>query len=138
MVSTLSETRGKRNNNPLNIRNNKAYRWSGQIGVDNDGFCRFDNVISGLRAAIALVRTYNDRYDLHSVRDIISRWAPPTENNTERYIINVCHATGMNQFDDVYWRDKSCDTLLIAMAVIESRMVITHDMMQQARNILFK
>jgi len=28
------------------------------------------------------------------VNDIVSRWAPPSENNTEQYIRNVCLWTG--------------------------------------------
>ena len=32
---------------------------------------------------------------LYTIRAIISRWAPPNENNTKRYIENVARLTGI-------------------------------------------
>ena len=57
-------------------------------------FVRFESIEWGLRAAFVLLHTYSTKYKLNCVRDIISRWAPPTENDTEKYIRNVCQWTG--------------------------------------------
>ncbi|MBO4840340.1 MAG: hypothetical protein J5524_04490 [Bacteroidaceae bacterium] len=111
---------GIRNNNPLNIRRGKTL-WKGEIpsspsgnreivaigelcdggqrvgrGVRGVGssFCKFSSVEWGLRAAFCLLRTYANKYRLCCVRDIISRWAPPTENDTTSYIRHVCLLTG--------------------------------------------
>ena len=89
-----------KNNNPLNIRHTKTL-WKGQIptspsGEDGRGavFCHFVSIEWGLRAAFCLLRTYATKYRLCCVRDIITRWAPPTENNTTSYIRHVCQLTG--------------------------------------------
>ena len=92
---------GIRNNNPLNIRKVPGTHWKGEIlpsiqGGDGGGsFVRFETIEYGLRAAFVLLRTYSAKYHANCIRDIISRWAPPTENDTEKYIKNVCLWTGL-------------------------------------------
>lgn len=92
-------TRGLRNCNPLNIRRVAGTNWKGSLTPDpsprGEGrFVQFESMEYGLRAAFVLLRTYSTKYKLNCIRDIISRWAPPTENDTERYIRNVCLWTG--------------------------------------------
>ncbi|MCD8318819.1 MAG: hypothetical protein LUC45_08325 [Paraprevotella sp.] len=42
-----------------------------------------------------MLRTYWHKYGICSVRDIVSRWAPPDDRNeTEVYIRRVCTLTG--------------------------------------------
>lgn len=75
------------NNNPLNIRYSPSTKWKGQAGA-NKGFCVFTDMIYGYRAAIVLLCNYQRKgYD--TIRKIITRWAPPSENNTEAYISAV-------------------------------------------------
>ena len=98
MSNKVKQPRGLRNNNPLNIRLSSD-RWQGQIAPSSSPrgekvFCQFISVEWGLRAAFCLLRTYAIKYRLCSVRDIISRWAPPSENNTQDYIRHVCLMTG--------------------------------------------
>ena len=96
-------TLGERNNNPLNIRKVPGTHWKGELpqstpplGGDGGGlFVRFETIEFGIRAAFVLLRTYSAKYDANCIRDIISRWAPPTENDTEKYIKNVCLWTGL-------------------------------------------
>ena len=53
-------------------------------------FCQFETMEYGWRAAFYLLtRTYYHKYRLYTIRDIISRWAPPSENDTGAYIQNV-------------------------------------------------
>ena len=50
----------------------------------------------GWRAAFYLLtRTYYHKYRLYTIRTIIRRWAPSSENNTEAYIANVARLTGI-------------------------------------------
>ena len=87
--------RGLRNCNPLNIRRVAGTKWKGQSALQTDRkYVRFDSVEWGLRAAFCILRTYARRYNALCVRDIISRWAPPSENGTEQYVRNVCRWTG--------------------------------------------
>jgi hypothetical protein len=49
-------------------------------------FARFDTPENGIRALGKLLRTYQARYALYTVSDIIQRWAPASENDTQAYI----------------------------------------------------
>ena len=90
------ESRGIRNNNPLNIRKS-ADRWQGLCTLQEDReFFRFVSMEYGWRAAFYLLtRTYYHKYRLFTIRAIINRWAPPRENLTATYIENVCRLTGI-------------------------------------------
>lgn len=79
-------TRGIRNNNPANIR--RGSYWRGLVNKPTDKeFCQFISMSWGVRALLITLRTYVVKHHLHTVREIITRWAPPTDgNNTERYI----------------------------------------------------
>ena len=127
------ESRGIRNNNPLNIRRSKD-KWQGQSnyltppGKGGDGgeseFCQFYSMEYGWRAAfMILCRTYYKKYGLKTIRAIISRWAPPKENNTAAYIRHVSDYTGIGP-DKELASPQECPTdwLLIgyAMAVMEN------------------
>ena len=85
--------RGIRNNNPLNIRRSKD-QWQGMKKTQSDSsFCQFETFEDGWRAAfVLLTRTYYHKYRLYT---IVSKWAPPGENNTEAYIRNVARLTGI-------------------------------------------
>ena len=89
-------TRGIRNCNPLNIRRS-ADQWKGLRAQQTDAaFCQFKQMEYGWRAAlILLTRTYYRKYRLYTIRKIVEKWAPPTENNTEAYIKNVAATTGI-------------------------------------------
>lgn len=87
--------RGQRNNNPLNIRRVAGSGWKGQATLQDDSrFVRFERVEWGLRAAFCILRTYARKYHIRCIRDIVSRWAPPSENDTGHYVENLCRWTG--------------------------------------------
>lgn len=89
-------SRGYRNRNPGNIEYNPANRWQGQVGVEavppgaKARFAVFESHEYGIRALAALLTTYQDRHGLRTVRGIIARWAPASENATAAYIGRVC------------------------------------------------
>ena len=88
--------RGIRNHNPLNIRRSKD-QWKGLAEAQTDrAFCQFKSLEYGWRAAFYLLtRTYYHKYRLYTIRTIIRRWAPSSENDTEAYIANVVRLTGI-------------------------------------------
>ena len=89
-------TRGIRNNNPLNIRRTATSQWKGLSVVQSDSeFCQFQTLEWGWRAAFRLLtRTYYQKHRLNTIRAIVSRWAPPLDNNnTGAYIANVARLT---------------------------------------------
>ena len=79
-------TRGIRNNNPANIR--RGCNWKGLAKTQTDReFCQFVTMMWGVRALLVTLRTYVVKHHLHTVREIITRWAPSSDgNNTEAYI----------------------------------------------------
>ena len=89
--------RNIRNNNPLNIRRSKD-KWQGLDAKQNDpSFFMFESMEMGWRAAfVILTKTYYHKYRLFTIRKIISRWAPPAENDTEAYIKRVSDLTGID------------------------------------------
>lgn len=87
-----TKTRGMRNNNPLNIVRGSD-KWLGEVdcigGVHDAVFCQFSSLMYGYRAAIKTMLTYQSKHRCKTIRKIISRWAPPKENNTRAYIKRV-------------------------------------------------
>nr|WP_217276938.1 structural protein [Photorhabdus heterorhabditis] len=87
-------TRGVRNHNPGNIRHGD--KWLGLHDTQTDpSFCQFVSPEYGIRAIIKIIRNYERKYGLNSIRQIISRWAPPNENDTENYIAYMSRAVGI-------------------------------------------
>lgn len=138
MAKNETITRGYRNNNPLNIRHNKSFAWRGEQLCDNDGFARFSSVIFGMRAAICIIRSYNYKYRIYSVRDIIYRFAPPSENHTEQYISYVCAKTGFRPETRIAYNSEECLTLLKTMAIYESKMDLSLDKWKEAYLEVFR
>lgn len=88
-------TRAERNNNPLNIRKSKD-KFVGEEEVQKDpDFKQFKDNIHGYRAAFTILKTYRNKYGLKTIEEIINRWAPPSENDTEKYIKFVCYRSGI-------------------------------------------
>lgn len=101
---TLRKRRGIRNNNPGNIRENDQldYDWKGEAVGDWDAeFEEFSAPEYGIRAMYRILKNYRDKYGLTTIPQIINRWAPPTENDTDAYIESVAKQIGI-QSRDVY------------------------------------
>jgi hypothetical protein len=80
--------RGLRNNNPGNLR--AGCLWIGYVGADPDGYAQFDTLEHGVRALTRDLLT-KMRRGLVTIRDIITTYAPATENPTQSYIAFVSH-----------------------------------------------
>ncbi len=79
-------TKAWRNNNPGNI---VGGAWANAHGAIGTAFAMavFPDEATGAAAIPALLRSV--RYQAMTIREAISTYAPPTENNTEAYIRNV-------------------------------------------------
>lgn len=90
-----NQTRGLRNNNPGNIR--RGEQWQGMaLYQQDDEFVTFDDPVYGIRALNRVLKSYAERHNLHTVREIINRWAPPNENDTGSYVQSVASRLGVN------------------------------------------
>lgn len=116
--------RGIRNNNPLNIR--KGNGWQGERKNQTDpAFEEFVSMTYGLRAGFKVLKNYQaeslprqKRAD--TIRKIIRRWAPPSENMTDRYIQTVAKLTGCHPDEVIHFRDRTKMVALVhAMCRVE-------------------
>lgn len=112
-IGAWKVTKGLRNNNPGNIRYNPANNWQGQTGNDGTGFAVFDSPQNGIRALAKLLKNYQNTYGLHSLQEIISRWAPPSENDTAAYISSVSQQTGFSPMDTINLNDSATLTAVV-------------------------
>jgi hypothetical protein len=96
-----------RNNNPFDIRITvPPTPWQGLAADMNPAqqaetaFCVFKTPAFGFRAAAVVLISYKDKHAIQTIRGVISRLAPPSENDTGAYIAHVCSMTKMGP-DDV-------------------------------------
>jgi len=95
VMKTQIKPRGIRNNNPGNLENN-GIDWKGLSLVQGDKrFYQFAKPEYGIRALARVLKTYERKYGINTVKGIIDRWAPPHENNTESYIKHVAQVLGV-------------------------------------------
>ncbi len=93
--------RGIRNNNPGNIRHGSS-KWQGMSLKQMDSeYIQFDDPVFGIRAMSKLLKNYQARYGLNTIEEIISRWAPPSENITGAYVSMVAKAAGVNPRQEI-------------------------------------
>lgn len=83
--------RGIRNMNPGNIRLGESWLGLRMKQTDPD-FCQFTSMIYGCRALLKLLRTYVEKRGCTTIRKVVERWAPPSENNTTNYVLSVAAA----------------------------------------------
>jgi len=89
---TDDRPRAVRNNNPGNIRElpGGGIHWEGERTTDDDpAFEEFETPAMGFRALARTLLTYKRRHGLDQISTIIARWAPPNENDTQKYIAFV-------------------------------------------------
>ncbi|MCM1151259.1 MAG: structural protein P5 [Alistipes sp.] len=98
--------RGLSNCNPGNIRRS-AVRYKGEVQPSRDPeFKQFRSLAWGYRAIFVLLDTYRVRHGLHTVAQMIARWAPPSENRTQAYIRAVARYTGIAPDEPIDTRDR--------------------------------
>jgi hypothetical protein len=111
---------GIRNNNPGNIRPGDP--WVGKVG-QNKGFVVFKSLQLGLRAlAMDLVNKYLKGFD--TIREVITRYAPENENNTEAYIQAVAASTGLDPEKPYQLTHENLVKLILAITLHENGKVV--------------
>ena len=130
-------TRGMRNCNPLNIRRVAGTRWKGQRAEQTDReFVQFSSVEYGIRAAFCLLETYRRKYKAVCIEDIINRWAPPSENDTRKYVETVCRLTGFGGKERL--EESQLPALVYAMAFVECGAPISKETISKAYSLYVK
>lgn len=115
----MSQPRGIRNNNPGNIE--KGTAWIGMADIQPDPrYITFKTPEYGIRAMARILRTYRERYDLFTVNGIISRWAPPSENPTSKYVAFVADRLAVDAYTDLTFSDETVAGLIEAIIRFEN------------------
>jgi len=111
--------RGLRNNNPLNIRHNSD-KFQGEVTGTDKAFKTFVSMAYGYRAAFVTLATYHSR-GCNTIEKIVTRWAPPTENNTAGYIAKVEKYSGVPKGKELTAADGAEYILIVAaMSFVEN------------------
>lgn len=85
---------GMRYNNPGNLR-------------PNNREAHYPTMQAGILAALNNLIAYQHLHNLNTIRGIISRWAPPNENDTTAYINYVSQQTGIGPDQQINASDPS-------------------------------
>jgi len=115
-----AQSRGIRNNNPGNIDYVPANKWRGQLPPNpalEKRFARFDTPENGIRALAKLLLTYQTKHGLKTVAQIIGRWAPATENNTNAYAEAVAKAMGVTSYANIDLRSPAMLRPMVAAII---------------------
>ncbi|WP_302821622.1 structural protein P5 [Parabacteroides goldsteinii] len=112
--------RGLRNNNPGNIRRNSDV-FQGEINPSRDKeFKQFKNMAYGYRAMYKILSNYYNKYQLNTIRKMISRWAPENENNTAAYASLVSSYSGVGPDDLISFDREQMIRIVAGMSKVEN------------------
>lgn len=95
-VSTVD--RGFRNNNPGNIKPTSDTEFNGQTGRDAQGFGIFSSMEYGIRAIAVILKNYENRDGLNTVREMITRWSTTDQS---AYVADVSAYVGVGPDDPI-------------------------------------
>ncbi|HET9189797.1 MAG TPA: hypothetical protein VFN69_04415 [Rudaea sp.] len=112
--------RGIRNNNPGNIKQS-GIAWNGAVPSADPSYVSFASPTAGIRALALNAYHMQQKDGAQTVGDVISRWAPESDNNdTQAYIADVSKQMGVNPSTPVDLQDPTQLTAL-------TNAIITHE-----------
>ena len=112
--------RGLRNCNPGNIRKS-ADVFQGEIVPSGDSdFKQFRTMAYGYRAMFKILFNYYRVYGLKTIRQLISRWAPKNENNTQAYVKLVASYAGIAEDTPLQFTEDEMVKIVAAMSRVEN------------------
>ena len=123
-------TRGLRNNNPGNIvySTDPSQQWEGLANPPTDGtFCIFTDPTYGIRAMDHILTNYGINYGLSTVDQIITRWAPPSANDTASYISAVASSMAVDPDATLDLTDPSTMASLIGAIITQENGLNPYD-----------
>lgn len=137
----MDKPRGIRNNNPLNIR--KGNNWKGEKAHQTDSsFEQFSSMEMGIRAGFVLLKRYMSGFEgkvkpRNNVQLIISRWAPPLENLTDKYVQHVATSMGVSPYETFQFSDRrKMVDLVAAMIQVECGTQVERSIIESAYDLV--
>ncbi len=113
MHNYMKVPRGLRNNNAGNIRLSKTHYLGEVVPSTDKAFKQFKTPAWGYRAIFVLLDSYS-RKGFLTLRQMISRYAPPSENKTENYIRYVAQNAVVNPEAPLDVNDRNVMILVVA------------------------
>ena len=133
--------RGFRNNNPLNIR--KGNNWKGEKQPQTDAaFEQFESMQYGVRAGFKILKNYMTGFNglaqkANTIEKIVTRWAPPSENDTASYISTVEKLTGIPSRQQISFSQRSFMVAIVdAMIRVECGQPIERSIIESAYDMV--
>lgn len=101
--ASTKKTRAERNFNPGNLN------YAGQAGASleagsNARFAKFNSEEEGIAALVRQLRLYQQR-GIDTIGEIVKKYAPPSENDTQAYIANMARWTGLGADEKLNFND---------------------------------
>jgi hypothetical protein len=118
-TDSMALPRGYRNNNPLNIRHS-ADTFQGEAPRGDTAFKTFKSMAYGFRAGLCIMRSYIKNHSCDTLKRIITRWAPPSENDTAHYIDFVSKQTALLPDEPLKFNKETFVPIVLAMARMEN------------------
>ncbi len=118
----LATPRGVLANNPLNVESNANNNWVGKVTPSIDRrFETFKAPEYGFRAGAILLRdTYQGKYGLETVSELIHKFAPSHENDSDNYAGFVAGQLGISANAPVNLQsDAVLAKMIYAMSIME-------------------
>jgi hypothetical protein len=85
-----------RNNNPGNITCTRDHQYYGQEGKDGR-WPHFKHVAYGIRAWFSYIERWRQKPSSNTLETLWYIYAPPSENNTQKYIDSLAKACGVSR-----------------------------------------
>ncbi len=114
--------RGLRNNNPGNLVKT-AIKWQGKVPHSENTDSRFEKFVAmkwGVRAMIIDVLGDIEKDGMNTIEKLITKYAPPHENNTKVYINVVAKAVGIAPNEKIPMSKEALRKLFIAITKHEN------------------
>jgi hypothetical protein len=101
--ASTKKTRAERNFNPGNLN------YAGQAGASleagsNARFAKFKSEEEGIAALVRQLRLYQQR-GIDTIGEIVKKYAPPSENDTQAYVANMARWTGLSADEKLNFND---------------------------------
>ena len=106
-------TRGMKNNNPGNIILTNTV-WDGETQGPDQDFKTFKSMIYGVKAIYTNLQAYYNRYNINTIRAILTRWAVPYNQN---YVSFVEKCMGKNSGEYLNWSEQNM--ILLAKCITD-------------------